>query len=522
MLDAAAIKRYRADPAAFVDEVLINPATGKPYVLLDAEKTFLKHAFKLDRNGKMKFPLLTYSAIKKSGKTEFGGIFVVTLIVLFGERFAEGFCVANDLEQAQSRVFQICKRLVEASPLLKNEARVLQDEITFPSTGAKIIPVAGSDYAGAAGAHPSITVFDELWGFTSERARRVFDEFVPVPTRQISCRLIVSHAGFENESELLREIYVRGTKQPKIGKDLFAGDGMLTFWSHTPIASWQDEQWLDEMRRSLRPTQYLRMIENRFVTSESTFIPMDLFDACVDPNLTQTLVDKRLPVCVGLDASVVRDSTAISVMTSDRQGCQRMVWHRIYTPSKDRPIDFEDVLETLYVIRSRYSVRKIVFDPYQLESIAQRLTAAGFPMEKMPQTSGNLTAIGSCLYDLIKARKIAFYQDDAIRLAMSRCVAIESGRGWKITKEKSSHHIDIVVATAMAAHACLQDAAQPEGIVALFNRNPDVLNSGDHVAPAFGTNPYNRPVLGGERTTLQMQRYGGRGIDAWKPPFGFR
>ena len=40
----------------------------------------------------------------------------------------------------------------------------------------------------------------------------MFDEFVPVPTRKISCRLIVSHAGFENESELLRELYVRGLK----------------------------------------------------------------------------------------------------------------------------------------------------------------------------------------------------------------------------------------------------------------------------------------------------------------------
>ena len=57
-LNAAAIKRYRADPVAFVDEVLVNPATGKPYVLLEAEKAFLRQAFQLDKRGKLRFPLL--------------------------------------------------------------------------------------------------------------------------------------------------------------------------------------------------------------------------------------------------------------------------------------------------------------------------------------------------------------------------------------------------------------------------------------------------------------------------------
>lgn len=182
-LNAAAIKRYRADPVAFVDECLLEPATGKPYELLEAEKVFLRQAFQLDKRGKLRFPLLIYSAIKKSGKTEFGGIFVVTLIVLFGERFAEAYCIANDLEQATSRVFEVCKRLVEASPLLARGTKVLADKILFTATGATIIPVAG-DYAGAAGAHPTISVHDEIWGSTSERQRRLWDEFVPVPTLQ--------------------------------------------------------------------------------------------------------------------------------------------------------------------------------------------------------------------------------------------------------------------------------------------------------------------------------------------------
>jgi hypothetical protein len=39
------LTRYRANPVLFVEDVLINPETGKPFVLLKAEKKFFKHAF---------------------------------------------------------------------------------------------------------------------------------------------------------------------------------------------------------------------------------------------------------------------------------------------------------------------------------------------------------------------------------------------------------------------------------------------------------------------------------------------
>jgi phage terminase large subunit-like protein len=47
------------------------------------------------------------------------------------------------------------------------------NKIEFTSTRATVIAIA-SDYAGAAGANPTITVFDELWAFVSERSWRLF------------------------------------------------------------------------------------------------------------------------------------------------------------------------------------------------------------------------------------------------------------------------------------------------------------------------------------------------------------
>jgi hypothetical protein len=105
---------------------------------------------------------------------------------------------------------------------------------------------------------------------------------------------------------------------------------------------------------------------------------------------------------------------------------------------------------------TRFAVRGVFYDPYQMAAVAQRLQKAGVPMREFPQTSGGLTEIGSNLYELIKARGIIAYPDPDLRLAISRAVAVETSRGWRIAKEKAAHKIDVVVALAMAAHAAMQ------------------------------------------------------------------
>jgi hypothetical protein len=161
--------------------------------------------------------------------------------------------------------------------------------------------------------------FDVRTYFLSPNDRRLFDEMVPVPTRKVSIRLTVTYAGFEGESALLEGLYKRGLKGEQIAPALYRQDGLLMFWAHDCPAPWQTEQWIEQMRQQLRPNQFLRMIENRWVTSESTFVPMEWWDACVDQSMRPVLSDQSLPLWVGLDASLKRDSTAIVAVTFDRE-----------------------------------------------------------------------------------------------------------------------------------------------------------------------------------------------------------
>jgi phage terminase large subunit-like protein len=462
-INQSTLERWRADPISFIEEVLFDPETGEPFKLLPAERAFLQHSFQLDESGRLKYPEQVYGAIKKSGKTGFAALDLLTMILLFGGKFAEGYCVANDLEQAQSRVFQAIKRIVEASPLLAREARVTAEKITFPAFHHATISAIASDYAGAAGNNATVSNFDELWGVTSERGYRLFDEMIPPPTREMACRLITTYAGWSGESVLLEGLYRRGLAQPQIGPSLYAGDGLLMFWSHEPVAPWQDERWLAAMRRDLRPSQYLRMIENRFVTSESSFVDMAKWDACVDPNHRPIITDKSTYVWVGVDASTKHDSTAIVGVTFDRKTKQvRLVFHRVFQPTPEKPLQFEFTIEaTLRELSHRFQFQKIMFDPWQMQAVAQRLTAGGLPVEEFPQTSGNLTAASQNLYELIEGGNLVLYADAPMRLAASRAVAVETARGWRISKEKQSHKIDVVVALAMACHAAVQGSALP-------------------------------------------------------------
>jgi phage terminase large subunit-like protein len=269
----------------------------------------------------------------------------------------------------------------------------------------------------------------------------------------------------------LADLHERGLKGELVGADLYAMPGQLTFWTNDFVAPWQTAAWREQMRNTMRPNAYLRMIENRWVSSEGEFVPIEWYDACIEEVLRPEVADPGLAVWVGVDASVKRDSTAVvAVAWVAAERRVRLVWHRVFQPSPEDPLDFEaTVEEALLELRHRFLVREVRFDPYQLVAVAQRLVRAGLPMVEFPQTVPNLTAASSNLYELLKGRNLVLYPDAGIRLAVQRSVALETSRGWRIAKEKAAHKIDVVVALAQACLGAVQGGQrrEPEVSVAL-------------------------------------------------------
>jgi phage terminase large subunit-like protein len=56
----------------------------------------------------------------------------------------------------------------------------------------------------------------------------------------------------------------------------------------------------------------------------------------------------------------------------------------------------------------------------------------------------------------VKGGNLSLYPDDFMRTCASHAVALQSSRGWRIAKEKTSFKIDVIVALAMAALAAIE------------------------------------------------------------------
>jgi phage terminase large subunit-like protein len=453
-ITAADLARWKANPVAFIEEVLRDPETGHPFVLYPAQRRFLKLALTPTKDGRLPFVELLFAASKKSGKTATSAMVMLTVIVVLAGPYGEGYCVANDLEQASSRVFQACARIIAASPLLASSAKVSATRIEFEATRSTITALA-SDYASAAGANPSVVCFDELWAYTSERSRRLWDEMVGgVPTRKVSVRLTTTYAGFANESTLLEDLYKKGLRGKRVAPDLYKQKGLLMYWTHRPPAPWQTRAWVEQMRSTLRTNAFLRLIENRFVTSEQGFVEAEWWNACERDDV-RPVADKALVAFAGLDASVRRDATAVVCCTwDDTEKRVRVVWHRVWQPTAKESLNFEaTVKRALVELRDRFDLREVLFDPYQMQAVSQRLVQAGIPMVEFAQTVPNLTEASTNLYELVKAGNLAVYRDEQLRKSVMSAVAVETPRGMKLSKRSASEKIDACVALSMAAAA---------------------------------------------------------------------
>ena len=85
ILEASAPDRWQKEPILFIEQILRNPETGKPFELLDAERAFLAHAFQTDESGRLVYPEQLYACPKKSGKAGLAAMHLLTTTLVFEE-----------------------------------------------------------------------------------------------------------------------------------------------------------------------------------------------------------------------------------------------------------------------------------------------------------------------------------------------------------------------------------------------------------------------------------------------------
>jgi phage terminase large subunit-like protein len=142
-------------------------------------------------------------------------------------------------------------------------------------------------------------------------------------------------------------------------------------------------------------------------------------------------------------------------------------------------LQFDDVKRYLTELNSLYAIQGVYFDPYQAIQLSQDLKKENINMVELPQTQSNCIAFSQCLFDLIKNKKVGFYQSEEIRLSLVNCKVIYSNRGWRIIKKTGTKKIDLAIALAMASYGAVTSPGQ--GTVEEFAKMIDDVAGQEHL-----------------------------------------
>jgi phage terminase large subunit-like protein len=446
----------------------VVPESGRRIVLRAWQKAALTAMFPAD-GSPSRWETFLLSNVKKSGKTELDSVAVMYATVTTEGETA--FVVANDLAQAQDRVFDRISRQVRLNGMVaRGEAIVTKSEIVFPALGSRIVAVP-ADFAGAAGAIFGVSSWTELWAFRYEEHVRLWEELTPIPNRR-SLRIVDSYAGFAGDSPILEPMWSRALGGERLDDELpvFSNGKLWAFIDQGEEA--QERAWLgdpadresyyEEQRATLRPGTFSRLHLNKWQSGSESYVTAEDWDA-ITSEYTVPHLEPSVRAYVGVDVGTKQDCSAVVAVGWDESGLLAVIAHRIWVPPRGGTLDLKTTVEAyVHELRWRFGALHVVFDPSQMIRSGQELEAAGIPMLELPQTIPNLTAATGALYAAVKEQYLRCYPAPDLRSHVLNSVVVESARGWRLAKEKASRKIDAVVALSFAVWLAVQG---PRGTV---------------------------------------------------------
>lgn len=409
---------------------------------------------------------LAISNTKKTGKTFLNAVLTAwRWLSLPGLHFAVG----NDLDQSTGRQFYEIAEMTRRHPFLADLVRVTGKILTFEPTGSQLVALP-LDAAGNAGANHLTASHTEAWGILSEAGVRAYEELTPPPGRFYglpALRVLDSYAGFDGQSTTWHKLVDRGLTGKRLAGDwpIYREGGLLLFHMEGEAAQGlcyrgdpaDAEAYYEEQRMTLRPNAYARMHLNQRVSGESAFLPEGAWEGCLDATLKPLQPGDRRRLVFGADASTSRDLTAlVGVEYDQRAEVYRVAYVKVWKPQRGlfragRPtIDLDATIGAeILRLHKAGNVAAVIADPYQLHAILIGFERAGIKTIELPQTSGRVEA-DSSLFDAITGGQLKHYGDPVLDEHIRNAVALETPRGMRLAKERTSLKIDGAVSLSMA------------------------------------------------------------------------
>jgi len=467
------------DPVRFLERHFLvkDEETGMPRLiqLEPFQRTVLRSIYPPALKGLPAARNAFWGTVKKAGKsTILGGLAQWSAV---RKHHAEVYILATTRDQARAVLYDKVAYSLETHPYWRQFAREVGNAIEIGKLGG-VIRVVPNNWRAIEGFFPDAVFVDELHAFTVGNDRRAFDALVIPPQKQ-GVRWLTSYAGFEGESMLLEQYWKMAEAGERLDDELpIRLNKRASLWSFIDQgeAAWrmpwmQGETWeayLAGLQADPSPTAFLRFAMNMWASSEQRFITPEQWDSLevAEVGLKPPEEETRSFV-LGLDAATKRDCAAlVAASFNPEQERAEVIHSQIWTPPDRGEFDLREMGAAVVDLHRRYpgKLAKVVYDPYQMSVIAGVMAEAGVHVEEFTQTTRR-TQADTNFRDLIVGKRLAHHGDETLATHVKNAVAVETSRGLRLAKEKTTLKIDGAVAASMALLAAMEDAVSDEIVV---------------------------------------------------------
>lgn len=477
-MDSGEFKVKRLPIEKFAELFILED--GNPLKLEEwQEEEIIKPIFHtLDPDGRRRYNLALVGLPKKNGKSTLASL-VALYMLLCDDRDPEVYSAAGSQAQA-AIIHRQVSRAIQRSPLLAGEVKINTDNIVRRD-GRGFYRVLSSEAPQVHGLNPSCVILDEVW---NQPNYALYEALTTSPARPEPLTLAITYAGYRPYAgEVAWDLYERGLS----GVD----PRMFFYWAsgrEGNRASWVTEEYLRQQESRLPPHIFQRLHLNQWTTGEGSLLSREDIMAAVDPGLSPVFSgNNAYRYHLSLDLGLRRDSTALAICHRDK-GVVYLDLMKTWTAPKGGEVQVDEVERYILDLKRSFNFATMVFDPYQSESLKQRLQAKGLPISVFNFSGASWPALTMNLLGLFKDRRVRLYQHDGLIRELQTVSIVEQSYGYKLQNSKAGTHDDMVVSLAMASLKAMEGAESTCGIFTAPSVTGELLYQKD-----FGISPPPEP-----------------------------
>lgn len=467
MIDSKTFARYASDPAVFRADLIVD-VDGIARRFGDVQDDWQREDFAaLDPalmrcNGRRPDDSARMRAYfeRPRGHSKTTDIAVNAVWALaFATRPIRGYAFAADRDQAallKDAMDVVCR----LNPWLGEILEVQKNTVVniaqgHPGNGSKL-EISTSDVASSYGILPDFIIADELTHWQGDGS--LWHSLISSAAKRSNCLLFtIANAGFADSWQWS----VREAARTDSAWIFSRLDG--------PQASWMTGERLEEQRRMLPAIAFARLWLNQWSSGGG--------DALTEEDIAAAFVDGLQPLegkasgfvyCAGLDLGLTRDCSAVVVLAipeGGKAGRIRLAHNRLWKPVLGRKLNLMEIEQHVIELDKLFGLEFVAFDPWQAESMAQRIEADSGRrrrnqrranntqpfMRAIPPTATQLRAQATLTIESFQDRRLQLYDCEPLRRDLLKLRVEEKSYGIRLTSPRDGEgHGDTFSAFSLA------------------------------------------------------------------------